>query len=348
MWLIMRISPNFEVLPLVGKSKAISIKGKTKGHELQLVAALDPTRALYFSVVVEKSSISQAAKALGVNASTVSRKLDELEDSLGVRLLERDTRNLRLTEAGETYLHFVLKAMGVLELGKQAMERYSQDITGRLRVMCPPAIGRRFVADLVVAFGRLHPFLQVSLKLDSRPFSLADADFDVGLCIDMPAEERAVVSKVGELTRGYVASPYFLQNYGHPNSIQTLAKLPIADVSYGDNLQDRILLTDAKGEFAYVQTKLPTNDAAVVLRAALSGELMGRMMQWYCADQLLSGQLQKVMPELDEIKSIYTVVPTRKGKPRKVQLFVDFLKIHLGRELRDAEKKILAVGNAAT
>lgn len=326
------------------KLKPASTKIKPKGHELQLVAALDPTRALYFSVVVEKNSISLAAKALGVNASTVSRKLDELEDSLGVRLMERDTRNLRLTEAGETYLHYVLKAMGILEAGKQTMERYSSDVGGRLRVMCPPAIGRRFVADLVVAFGRLHPYLQISLKLDSRPFSLSDSDFDVGLCIDMPAEERAVVSKVGELTRGYVASPYFLQTYGHPDSIHALAELPISEVSYGDNLNDQIALTNAKGEFAYAQTKLPTNDSAVALRAALSGELVARMMHWYCADQLISGQLQKVMPELDDTKTIYTMVSTRKGKPRKVQLFVDFLKINLSRDLRDLERKISGLG----
>ena len=329
------------------KSSSAGAKTKPKRHELQRVAALDPTRALYFSVVVEKNSVSLAARVLGVNASTVSRKLDELEHSLGVRLLERDTRHIRLTEAGESYLHFVLKAMGTLEAGKQTMERYTSDIGGRLRVMCPPVIGRRFVADLVVAFGGLHPHLQISLKLESRLFSLADSDFDVGLCIDMPTEERAVVSKIGEMTRGYVATPYFLQTYGHPESIQALASLPIAEVSYTDSLNDQIVLANSKGEVAYAMTKLPTNDSDVALRAAMTGELIGRMMHWYCADELLDGRLQKVMPELDDTKTIYTVVSTRKGKPRKVQLFVDFLKIHLSRELRHLEKKTSVLNVAA-
>ena len=114
-------------------------KVKPKGHELEQVAALDPTRALYFSIVVEKNSVTLAAKALGVSASTVSRKLDELEESLAVRLLERDTRHLRLTEAGKSCLHFVRKAMGVLAAGQQTMERYSSDVVGRLRVLCPPS-----------------------------------------------------------------------------------------------------------------------------------------------------------------------------------------------------------------
>ena len=324
-----------------------STKVKPKGHELALVAALDPARALYFSIVVEKNSISLAAKALGVNASTVSRKLDELESGLGVRLLERDTRHIRLTEAGESYLHYVLKAIGILEAGKQTMERYSSTLSGRLRVMCPPAIGRRFVASLVVSFGKLHPNLQVSLKLDSKPFSLTDSDFDVGLCIDMPSEERAVVSKVGEMTCGFVASPAFLEANGYPDSIYALAKMPIAEVSYTDNLNELTVLANAKGEVAYATTKLPTNDSAVALRAALSGNLVARMMHGYCAEQLVSGSLQKVLPELDRIKVIYTVVSSRKGKPRKVQLFVDFLKINLSRELRALEARISGASEVA-
>jgi DNA-binding transcriptional LysR family regulator len=111
-------------------------------------------------------------------------------------------------------------------------------------------------------------------------------------------------------------------------------------VSYGDAFHDQIVLTNPAGEFAYAITKLPTNDSAVAIRAALSGQLVSRMMHWYCADQLASGELQKVMPELDDIKTLYTVVPARKGKPHKVQLFVDFLKANLSRELRKLDEKI--------
>lgn len=297
--------------------------------------------------MAEKTSITAAAKTLGVNASTVSRKLDELEVSLGVRLLERDTRHVRLTEAGESYLYYVTKALGVLEAGQQTMERYSKHLTGRLRVLCPPAIGRRFVADLVVAFGRLHSALQISLKLDSRPFSLADSEFDVALCIDMPTQDRAVVSKLGELTRGFVASPQFLLAHGHLGSIESLAKLPIAEVSYADTLNDRMVLINPNGEFAYAVSKLATNDSEVVLRAALSGDLLGRMMHWYCAEELLSGQLIKVMPELDDIKTIYTVVPARKGKPKKVQLFVDFLKAYLPPDLLSLQNKLAQADKSA-
>ena len=320
---------------------------KLKGHELQLVAALDPTRALYFSIVVEKNSISLAAKALGVNASTVSRKLDELEEALGVRLLERGTRNVKPTEAGETYLHYVNKALGVLEVGQQTMERYKSELSGRLRVQCPPAIGRQMVADLMFAFGRLHPDLQLSLVLDPKPPSLAESEFDVTLRFGLPVEDRAVVSKLGELTRGFVASPQFLLTHGTPDSIQSLAKLPMAAVFYDDTPIDRVPLVNAQGEWAYARTQLAANDSEVVLRAAINGDVVGRVMHWYCAEQLLTGQLVKVMPELDDTKVLYTVIAARKGNPRKVQVFVDFLKIHLTQELLNAQNKALKVAQTS-
>lgn len=280
-----------------------------------------------------------AAQVLGVSASTVSRKLDDLEQRLGVRLLHRDTRHLRLTEAGESYLHFVRKATAALDAGRQTMERYSSDLKGRLRLICSPAVGRLCVADLAIAFGRLHPFLQISLELDAKPFSLTDSEFDVGICMGMPTQERAVVSKLGELTRGYVATSYFLQTYGRPTSIQALAALPICDVSYDNLLHEKLVLSNPEGEVAYAPVKLATNDPDIGLRAMLSGELIGRLEHFFCADHLMSGTLQPVLPELNDSIPLYTVVSSRKGKPRKVQMLVDFLHAHLAPRLRTLQQQ---------
>ena len=318
-----------------------SRKTKPAGSDVQVFSPLDAIHALYFSVVVEKSSISLAARSLGVNTSTVSRKLDDLEEGLGVRLIERDTRSLRLTEAGQSYLHFVLKAMTALEAGRQTMSRYSVEVRGQLRVLCPPAIGRRFVGDLVISFGVLHPHLKISLKLDSKPFSMANNDFDVGVCIGMPLEERAVVSKLGECRMGFVATPGFLEKHGTPASIQALAQLPITAVSYDYELNEQILLTNPVGEMVYALAKLPTNEPEVALLAVLSGEHIGKLKYQYCADHLASGQLVRVMQELEETKAVYTVVALRKGKPLKVQLFVDYLKDQLGSRLKLAESRVV-------
>lgn len=325
-----------------------SNKDKPINHELQAFTPLEATRALYFSVVVETNSITLASKILGVSASTVSRKLDDLEASMGVRLIDRDTRHFRLTEAGESYLHFVLKANTALKVGRQMLDRYSSDLKGRLRVLCSPAIGRYFVADLAIAFGRLHPFLHVSLELDSKIFSLTESEFDVGLCVGMPTQERAVVSKLGELTRGYVATSYFLETYGIPNDAHALADLPLCNVTDDHSLHDQVALSGPAKGIIYAPVKLVTNDPEVGLCAVLSGDLIGRMELFYCADELLSGRLHSVLPELNDARALYAVVSSRKGKPRKVQMFVDFLQAHLAPRLRTLEQQVKPLAGAVS
>lgn len=324
-----------------------SSKSKAKAKLRPVESLLDPTLALYFSVVVEQNSITGAAEVLGVSASTVSRKIDELEASLGVRLFDRDTRNLRLAEPGEMYLHFVLKGLHILEAGNQTMERYSSGLRGKLRVLSPPAVGRRFVADAVVAFSALHPDLQVSLRLDPRPFSLGDTDFDAAISVGMPVEERAVVSRLGSMRRGFVATPGFLAEYGSPKTLCELAQLPLAELAYENQLHERMVLVSREGESALVTPRLSTNDSEVVLRAALRGALLVRMVHWYCAEHLADGRLVKVMPELDDTLELYTVVPSRKGKPLKVQVFMDFLKTHMTRELLAIDAQLTAADAAS-
>lgn len=319
----------------------------TAPKALSMAAMMDPSLALYFSVVAEQTSISAAAALLGVNVSTVSRKLSDLEARLGVRLFDRDTRNLRLTEPGEAYAHFVQKGLQILAQGQLQMEGYGTGLRGRLRVWSPPALGRRYVADLLIAFSKLHPKLQVSLKLDARPFSIGQSDFDVAVCMGMPDEERAVVSRLGSLSRGFLATPEFLARHGTPRNLQELTRLPWAELDDKPLNFQRPAALDADGNALTALPKLKSNDHEVVLRAVLSGELMGCMMHWYCLDKLGSGQLKKVMPELDETLDIYTVLPTHKGKPLKVQLFIDFLKTHLPDQLRDMALLTNAVSSPA-
>jgi DNA-binding transcriptional LysR family regulator len=293
------------------------------------LGTMDPAWALYFSEVVEHSSLSRAAQALVVSTSTVSRKLDELESSIGVRLFDRDTRNLRLTEAGDTYLHYVRKALNALEEGRQVMARYNTEVRGQLRVWCPPALARFFVADIVLAFSAQHPQLEMTLKLESQSFSINNSDLDVGICIGMPLEERAVVSKLCSYSSGYVATPIFLQRYGVPQSIQDLSKLPMVKLAQENALQPETALNIPRNEHHNSTPKLMVNDTSIVLQAILSHQFIGKMMHWECQQHLANGSLERVLPGLDDEKTLYSLVPSRKGNPLKVQLFVDFLKTHL-------------------
>ncbi len=290
---------------------------------------MDPAWALYFSVVVEHASLSKAAEALSVSPSTVSRKLDELEASIGVRLFDRDTRNLRLTEAGDTYLHYVRKALNALNDGRQIMDRYGTEMRGQLRVWCPPALARHFVADIVMAFSAQYPDLEIALKLEEHSFSLNNSDFDVGICVGMPLEDRAVISKLCSYQSGYVATPEFLHKYGFPKSIHDLAHLPIVKMMPESPLNPEVVLSISDIGTVNIRSKLVVNDSAMSLHAILSSQYIGKVMYWECQQQLHQGSLQRVLPELSDEKTLYSVMPSRRGNPLKVQLFVDFLKAQL-------------------
>lgn len=301
---------------------------------------IDSTLALYFYTVAEHQSISEAAVILKVNPGTVSRKIDELEQKTGLRLFDRTSRSLQLTEPGEAYLHYVRKAVHMLELGNQTIERYSSDVSGNLRIVSPVMLGKHFVAEIVARFSALYPRLQISLALDSKAFSLRESSFDVGICIGMPLENRAVVSKLSDLTLGYVATPQFLKAHGVPTNIHALAKLPIIAVAFEKALGDPIVLQNELGERLYLRPALLSNDYEAASLATMLGGHVGRLVLGYCTEEIARGELRIVMPELLETIAVYSVVPARKGNPLKVQLFNDFLKEQLIPQLLAYEKSI--------
>jgi DNA-binding transcriptional LysR family regulator len=295
---------------------------------------IDPSLIAFFSSVSEHGSVSRAADHLGVSPSTVSRKIEEAELDLGVRLFDRDTRHLRLTEAGRDYLHYVHKALYSLELGEQNLERYNKEVTGVLKVWCPPAFGRTFMAVLVAQFGVKYPALKIALQLEAKPFALGSSDFDVGVCVGMPSEGRVVISKIASYRSSFLATPKFFERYGVPRSMAELIELPVVEAFHEREISLRSAIRSQDGDSISYAPKLSVNDSSLALSAILSDEYIGKLMHWFCEKQLISGELQKALPSCSEDKVLYTMVQARKGNPRKVQLFVDFLKSAIQNRLK--------------
>lgn len=305
--------------------------------------AVDPTVALTFSVVAQEGSFTRAAAILGVNPSTISRRLDGLEASLGVRLFERDTRNLSLSEAGQAYLAYVEQALNSLKDGRNAMERHSSEVKGRLRVICPAVIGRHFMADLALAFTAQYPMVEISLRLDAMAPGKAQPDFDVAISLGMPDDSRAVVSKLGDVSFGYLATPGFLAKFGRPATAQQLALLPQAVLANGSSMYDLGVVANPQDELANAPLRFSVNDEQVLQQVLLSGQHIGGLMLWPCLHALASGLLVSVMPELDTLATLYTVAPARKEKSLKAQLFIDFLKDRLASYLKAAEASLAVI-----
>jgi DNA-binding transcriptional LysR family regulator len=304
---------------------------------------VDPTLALTFSVAAQEGSFTRAALVLGINPSTVSRRLDGLEASLAVRLFERDTRNLSLSEAGQAYLAFVDQALNALEEGRYAMERHTTEVKGRLRVVCAPAIGRCLMAELVLAFNEQYPQVEVSLRLDGMQTAKTQPDYDVAISLGMPDDSRAVVSKLGEVSFGYLATPDFLAQRGKPANAKQLARLPLAGLAPDSSLHDLGVVVHLQDELASVALRFTTNDEQVLQQVLLSGHYAGRLMLLPCLEAMASARLVKLRPELDTFVTLYTVAPARKEKSLKAQLFIDFLKDKLARQIKSAEARLASI-----
>ena len=317
----------------------------SKAPHLPNLYVVDPSLALTFSVAAHEGSFTRAAAVLGISPSTVSRRLDGLEASLGVRLFERDTRHLSLSEAGQAYLGYVTQALSTLEEGRYAMERHTSEVKGRLRLVCAPAIGRHLMAGLVLAFTHQYPLVEVSLRLDAMLAGSTHPDFDVAIGLGMPDDSRAVVSKLGDVSFGYVAAPSFLAQHGHPANARQLARLPLAGMASDSSLHDLGVVINSPDELANTALRLSTNDELVLQQVLLSGRFVGSLMLWPCLGALADGRLVKVMPVLDKFVALYTVAPARKEKSLKAQLFIDFLKDKLASDIRSAEAQ-LAMFNA--
>jgi DNA-binding transcriptional LysR family regulator len=297
----------------------------------------DPGLISYFLAVANFESMSRAADHLGVSAGKVSRKIDEAEQALSVRLFERDTRHLRLTEAGHDFFHYANKAMLTIQAGQQNVSRYNLEVTGGLRIWCPPVFGRAYMAKAVAEFGAMHPQLNISLQLEAKPFALGSSEFDVGICVGMPKEGRVVISRICSYLSSYVATPGFLKRYGAPTTLEQLAALPIVTVFHDEEINQRSVIESDAGEQISYTTKLAVNDSALALDAILSGQYIGKVMHWYAESHLMSGAIHKTCPCIVEEKQIYALVQARKGNPRKVQLFVDFLKARVQPAMEDVE-----------
>ncbi len=301
--------------------------------------AIDPALISYFTAVAQCESISRAADKMAVSGSTVSRKIDEIEDVLGVRLFERDTRHLRLTEAGNDFLYYAQQAIHLLGQGEQAMASYNKEVRGSLRIWCPPAFGREFLASTVAHFGAAHPLLNISLQLEARPFALGSSEFDIGICVGMPTEGRVVISRVCSFQSSYVATPKFFKKHGIPQTMHDLVRMPIVTVFHEQEMNERCVIQSPCGQQVSYVSKLAVNDSELAMKAILSGEYIGKVMHWYAQCELLNATIYKVLPELIEEKNVYAMVQGRKGNPRKVQLFIDFFKSHMQPTIADLERR---------
>ena len=277
--------------------------------------------ALIFTRVVECHSFTQAAQSLGMQKSTVSRRIALLEERLGVRLLNRTTRKLRLTEVGQAYYERCRQIMLDFAEAEQAVMQLQQAPSGLLRITAPIEFGQLFLGRVLGEFMRQYPQISAEVELTSRDVDPLEEGVDIAIQVGQPRDSTLIARKLFESRRRLCASPAYLAQHGTPRSVQELAghralHLPV------DSPRHWPLL----GENIACQRVLACNNITLAREAALAGAGIAALPVMISEAAVQDGELIELLPEARlPTGELYAVYPSRRFQAMKVKAFLDFL-----------------------
>ncbi|WP_043311865.1 LysR family transcriptional regulator [Pseudomonas sp. ML96] len=277
--------------------------------------------ALIFTRVVECHSFTQAAQSLGMQKSTVSRRIALLEERLGVRLLNRTTRKLRLTEVGQAYYERCRQIMLDFAEAEQAVMQLQQEPSGLLRITAPIEFGQLFLGGVLGRFMLQYPQISAEVELTSREVDPLEEGVDIAILVGQPRDSTLIARKLFESPRRLYASSDYLARHGTPRTVLELAEhravhLPIDSARYWPLL----------GEHVPCQRALATNNLTLAREAALAGAGIAALPLMIAEQGVRDGLLLELLPEARlPVGEIYAVYPSRRFQAMKVKAFLDFL-----------------------
>ena len=291
-----------------------------------------------FVAIATLGSLTAAARAEGVAPAIMGRRLDALEERLGVKLLVRTTRRISLTHEGSAFLEDCQRLLVELTNAGASVSAGGVKASGHLRVTAPAGFGRRHVAPLVPRFHELHPEVTISLNLSDRLVDMAGERFDCAVRVgDMP-DSSLVSLRLADNRRRCVATPAFLRRHGapqHPNELVRFACLTLSsDASQTRGWAFRLPGADGQPELIHLKPHGPMDcsDGQVLHDWCLAGHGIAWRSTWEVEAEIEAGLLVAVLDDFAAPPNgIYAVFPGAKHLPLRVRLWLDFLKAQYAR-----------------
>ncbi len=283
-----------------------------------------PAQLAALSKVVELNGFSAAARALGVPKATVSRAIADLEAALGVRVLNRTTRRLSLTEAGQLIHPHARRLADEAEAARLQIGRWFAPPTGPLRVAADPTYGRILLAPLVPRFMESFPDIPLEVNLQA---GASGKGIDVALRTGTGDEPDTAHRLLGSPPAILCATPAYLQRRGIPDRPEDLRSHDLlTPEGVGTEFRMTLVHGAMRAEIR-VTSRLAVNDPAVLHAATAAGLGIGVLPEFLCRQGLATGRLTLLLPgwELPQIMPLYAVYPATQGADTRVMRFVDFL-----------------------
>src|ERR687898_3478040 len=286
-----------------------------------------------FARVVGAGSLSAAARELSVSTAVVSRRLASLESRLGVRLINRTTRSLHLTDEGAAYYETCSRVLSEIQEADAAVSAGRAEPRGILRVALPASFGNQHVAPLVPKFAERYPDVQLALSLSDRNVNVVEEGFDLAVRIADLADSSLAARKLAPNRRVVCASPAYLQRHGAPRTPEDLAQhncLTTTDFTMNWDYRD----PDGKPGSARVTGRYACDNWEVLREWALAGLGVALKSTWDVRRHLEDGSLVSLLPGYTFASdvAIYAVYPHRSHLPAKTRAFIEFLAESFGPE----------------
>lgn len=284
---------------------------------------------LYFAEVVERGGFAAAGRALGIPKSRLSRRVSDLEAQLGVRLLQRTTRKLSLTEVGEAYLRH---CQAMRESAQAAADTVAQVQTvprGTIRVSCPVTLAQTVLAELIPRFLANCPEVRIDMLVSNRAVNLVEEGVDVALRVRPSVEDSGsmVVKRLDHATQILVASPEQLIRQGTPRTLEDLVRLDSIAMSAPDGRSTWNLIGPGGVHQVVHHTPRYVADDLLTLKiAAMAGTGLCWMPDYMCQDEIRQRKLVRVLPDwAPQPAIVHAVFPSRRGLSPAVRRFLDYL-----------------------
>ena len=284
------------------------------------------TRMRCFIQVVDSNGFSAAAREMGRSKALVSKYVGELEDELGVRLLNRTTRQVALTEVGEAYYKEAAEILQRIDDLQASVQSSHQEVRGRLRVSAPRSMGDDLLNQAMMHFLVKYPEINLDLRLEDRFVDLVEEGFDLAVRVTQLEDSSLIARKIAPFRTVVCATPEAIETYGAPNVPADLSTRPcIIDTNYRFK-QNWAFYTNGERSSVAVKGPLEVNSAAAAREAALCNLGFLRTPLFFVSKDIRDGKLVTLLEAYEEpMRGIHAVYPHRRHLSAKVRAFVDFL-----------------------
>lgn len=280
---------------------------------------------MLFAAVVRANGFSQAAREIGMPKSTISRKVAQLEEQLGVRLLQRDTRNLSLTQVGALFYQHCTSINDEIEAAKATIENTHNDVSGSLRVAIPVSFSQQLIANLCSGFMRLYPNVELDVQFTDNDIGLVGEGYDIAIKYGPLQSSDLVARLLFERQPILVASPGYLKTHGTPANPQELAAH--SGILLGTSRSAPIwpLGKGARKTMVNFKRKVRVNSAVMVKQFVMDDFGIAMLSNSACKNELANGLLVPILQEWPmEAFKVYGVYSSRRQLATNISVFLDF------------------------